>query len=128
MITKQRRFEIIRRILLELDKSDDPMPLLLSQFTDCPDLDDDELDYFIERMLAYGLIQDEVKDTYELTWDGHDFIGMSSDPVIWQAAMQIAGHLSFDCFHSILKDLMFWKARKIAEQFSERESGQHRRK
>ena len=112
-----RRYEIVRRILSELYKSDEPKQLAKSQFLDYPDIDTDTLDEYIERLLELGMIEIEGNNTYQLTWEGEDFLGFSNDNVIWQAAKQVAGDLSFHCFHSILKDLMLWKARKVAEEF-----------
>ena len=123
------RFETVRRIVLELDKSpDEPMVLSAIQFADMPNIDSDTLDDFIDRLIEFGLIEVTGSNAYNLTWDGQDFVGFSSDPVIRRAAMQVASHLSFDCFRSILKDLMFWKARKYAEEYSKSETDTKRKR
>ena len=117
---EKRNNEIVRRILLELENAKEPMPLLLCQFLDFPKLDEELLKLYIERLLELNFIEVEGNNTYQITWDGHDFLGFSKDPIIWKAANQVAGNLSLECFISILKDLMFWKARKLAEEFSKK--------
>jgi hypothetical protein len=122
-----RNNDFIRRVLLELNKTGDPTPLQLDQFTDVPEVSDDSLFDHIEFLVKKDLIEESGTvsghQTYQLTWDGCDFLGSSKDPILWKAAMQVAGHLTFDAFYVILKDLMLWKARKVVEEYWERENG-----
>jgi predicted transcriptional regulator len=115
----KRENRIIIRILCELEKSDVSMSLSAKMFKDEPELDDRLLETYLEFMMEHSLIAYEGHNDYKITWEGQDFLGFSSDPFIWRAAHKAAGHLSFDCFYTILKDLMFWKARKTAEEILE---------
>ena len=115
MCTIKRNNDHIVRILTEL--ADTPSQLLLSQFVDCPEFTDEILEAYIEFLMQRGLIEPEGHKDYQITWEGHDFLGCSRDAVIWRAATQVAGHLSFECFYAILKDLVLWKARKVAEEY-----------
>jgi hypothetical protein len=40
-----------------------------------------------------------------MTWEGHDFLSNAKDQTIWNKSKQLAGHLSFDIFTTIIKDV-----------------------
>jgi len=115
-----RNNDFIRCFLLELTKTGVPTSLLSSQFTNFPDMKDDLLldhvDFLVERDFIEVVSSKSGHDFYVITWDGHDFLGYSSDPILWQSATRVAGHLSFDAFYTVLKDLMLWKVRKTADE------------
>jgi hypothetical protein len=119
----KRNNDLLREILLELNKTDEPTQLELYMFPDLPELTSDSLDDHVHFLQENGLIEPAGVYLKQLTWFGYDFVGYSSDTILWRAATRVAGHLSFDAFYAILKDLMFWKARKVAEEFSKGENG-----
>ena len=123
----KRNNELVLHILTTLDRFDHPISLSLSYFTDFSELDQEGLDDHVDLVVAKGFIKLSGRNCYELTWEGHDFLGYSSDYSLWRGATQVAGHLSFDAFYVVLKDLMLWKARKVAEEFSQRESAKKSR-
>ena len=118
----KRNNELILHILTTLDRFDHPISLSLGYFTDFSELNQEGLNEHLELAVQKGLIESSDRNCYKLTWEGQDFLGYSSDHNLWRAATQVAGHLSFDAFCVILKDLMLWKARKVAEEFFQRES------
>jgi len=113
----KRNNDLVLRILLELEHSKNPMSLSVSQFADFPDLTREGLAVHVAWLEEHNLIESDGPHAYKITWSGDDFIGYSSDITLWKAATQVAGHLSFDAFYTVLKDLMLWKARKVAEEF-----------
>jgi len=112
--------------LTTLSRHDYPVQLSLCQFVCFPDLDQEGLDEHVDLLEEKGFIEIVAQRSghamCEITWEGDDFIGYSQDVVLWRAATQVAGHLSFDHFYAILKDLMLWKARNIAEEISQKKS------
>jgi len=122
----KRNNELVLKILTTLSRHDDPVQLSLCQFVGFPDLDQEGLDDHVALLEEKGFIAIESLQSghslYVMTWEGDDFIGYSQDVVLWRAATQVAGHLSFDHFYAILKDLILWKARNIAEEISQKKS------
>jgi predicted transcriptional regulator len=114
----KRNNDILRRILLDSDQSQSLVALSLGIFRDFPDVTESDLNEHIEFLVRIGFLEKKGDEYFSVTWNGHDFLGYSCDSVTWRSAKVVAGDLSFDCFYAILKDLMLWRARKIAEEFA----------
>jgi hypothetical protein len=74
-----------------------------------PNLTQDILDNHIELLADRKLLQAEPHQfgwfVLGLTWDGHDFLSNAKDQTIWNKSKQLAGHLAFDIFTTIIKDV-----------------------
>ena len=61
-------------------------------------------------IIDHGLLKGRVERSGSLivtaiTWEGYDFLDNSRSPVVWNAAKQAAGHMSFGVFVSVLTKL-----------------------
>ena len=108
----KRDNDLIRAILAVVEKHEGNRLLSLSAgmfVGPFPGLRADVLDEHIRLLVEAGFLKaDEHQFGWSiigLTWTGHDFIANAKCPTTWEKAKQVGGHLSFDVFTSVLKDV-----------------------
>jgi hypothetical protein len=106
----KRDNDLIRLILAAVEKHESTKPFSLStgMFAKVLPLNSDTLDEHIRLLVEAGFLNAEGHQfgwtILGLTWAGHDFIANAKCQTVWDKAKQVAGHLSFDVFTSILKE------------------------
>ncbi|GHT17112.1 hypothetical protein FACS1894189_2390 [Planctomycetales bacterium] len=107
-----RNNDLIREILYRVEQHNGHQPLsitvrqLIEPF---PEVTQDIIDEHIRLLTEKNLLEAEATQFYwmitRLTWDGHDFLANSKDPIIWEKAKSLAGHLSWDVLTATLSKL-----------------------
>jgi hypothetical protein len=109
----KRNNDLIRDILFYVEKysnGDKVLTLCARDFLkNFPDVTQNTLDNHLELLVERKLLNAEPCQfgwlVLGLTWDGHDFLSNAKDQTIWNKSKQLAGHLSFDIFATIIKDV-----------------------
>jgi hypothetical protein len=109
----KRDNDLLREILLFAEQhctGDNVLTLSAGMFAkNFPNVTQPILDYHIELLAERKLLKAEPHQfgwfVLGLTWDGHDFLSNAKDQTIWNKSKQLAGHLSFDIFTTIIKDV-----------------------
>ncbi len=112
----QRDMDLVRQILLELEKAEHGFVF------DNPEIEgysSEVIAYHVYLMHEAGLVRavdittaDSASPEYEaagLTWSGHEFIEASRQPALWAQAKEIiakAGGGSFALWQSVLTDIV----------------------
>lgn len=121
----KRDMDLVRKILLEIEKNtgDEPLKEILVD-----GYQKEEIAYqvyllqqagLVEAFLSYVNSQTKPKDyyIYKMTWAGHDFLDACRDEGRWKKAKQVVakmgGDVSFDVLKSVLFQLMMSQIPKI---------------
>ena len=74
-----------------------------------PGLKDGTLNDHIELLVNAGFLKAEPHQfgwfILGMTWAGHDFLANAKCPTIWDKAKQLGGHLAFDVFATVIKEM-----------------------
>lgn len=107
----QRDIDLIREILLEVEKKDAPTGWIDIEIDD---YSKEQVSYHVKLLAEAGYL--EAKDLttkYEfdwkpvnLTWEGHDFLDAARDNTIWNKAKKNLGNKIVSTSFEVLKSLL----------------------
>lgn len=100
-----RDFELIRKILFDLDNHQDIYKYFMR-----PMDEDYNNEYYHYRILVDAeLIVEEHNNQYRMTWKGHDFLDSIRDPEIWRKTIEgadAAKGFTFDILRELAKGFL----------------------
>lgn len=107
----KRNIDLVRKILLEIEKKEKPEGWLNIEFSDFSDA---EISYHVKILTEAGFIESRnhtTKDGFNwvpvnLTWEGHEFLDASRNENIWQKTKKIIGENAGSTSFAILKELL----------------------
>ncbi|MDR2757615.1 MAG: DUF2513 domain-containing protein [Planctomycetaceae bacterium] len=119
----KRDNDLIRDILLFVEQHGDNNNVLTLSvrdfFKSSPNVTQNILDNHIELLTERKFLKAEPHQlgwfVLGLTWDGHDFLSNAKDQTIWSKSKQLAGHLSFDIFATVIKDIALNITRSVVD-------------
>jgi hypothetical protein len=108
----ERNYDLVREILRAVKQrpeNGNAITLKTNEFTGkFPKLTPDDLNEHINLLVEHGFLEGDPHQfgwfITRLTWNGHDFIGISQEETVWAKAKHYAGHLTLDVFTNILKE------------------------
>ncbi len=113
----QRNWQIVRRILKELEEREDPRHGVRPE--DIVDFAPEVVSYHIRLMIEAGLVRGECSQmvgtlscwAYALTWDGHEFLDKIREDRGWSAIVRTARDKGLSLSFEVIKAV----AGKLAE-------------
>ena len=108
----KRDMDLIRRVLLEIEESDEWLPGAITY----EEVDDELVSYHVKLLYEAGLIDaiDMSTNTLKwqartLTWQGHEFLDSARDDTRWESAKATIfsriGSLPFDLLKEVLSQI-----------------------
>ncbi len=110
----KRNWDTIRKILLLIEQTPDPIALIDSrEISDNIGIDNDEIAYHCKLMIDAKLIEGECHNyssistctVKRLTWDGHELLDKIRNEKVWQSIKTDARTKGIDLSLDLLKEL-----------------------
>jgi len=116
----QRNMELVRQLLFEVEKNDDPYALIDPKIEGHNEV---EISYHIMLLDQAGLLNAQDRSAIgvfrwsaaRLTWDGHEFLDAARDDATWKEATERLSEANpgpvFDVLKALLVDIITKRAK-----------------